>query len=122
CTAERAFTVTAPDAVNPVASPSQVSILYGETATVTVEPSDAEGSWSPLTFLTCADCPVTEASPPYSEVFVVSVSRNGCTGTDTVVVEVIQPELLIPPGFSPNGDGHNDLFQVIDRYIDEFLF
>ena len=46
-----------------------------------------------------------------------ATSQEGCIGTDTVVVEVLQ-ELDIPSGFTPNDDGMNDLWNLtgLDQY------
>ena len=41
-------------------------------------------------------------------------SENGCKGSDTIKVWVVnQAEFFIPTGFSPNGDGNNDIFRPI---------
>ncbi len=46
----------------------------------------------------------------------VAVTQNGCTGRDTVVVGWGDCELLIPGGFTPNGDGRNDLFGLLNPF------
>jgi gliding motility-associated-like protein len=52
------------------------------------------------------------------------VASNGCTGTDTLVVEVraFGPPYAIPTAFTPNGDGMNDVFRVLTQgaIVDEF--
>ena len=50
--------------------------------------------------------------------FVVTVTApNGCVGVDSVLITVI-PEVDITSGFTPNGDGWNDVW-LID-FIDQF--
>ena len=46
-----------------------------------------------------------------------ATSVDGCTGLDTVIVEVLQ-ELNIPSGFTPNDDGMNDRWNLggLDQY------
>ncbi|MCA1761381.1 MAG: gliding motility-associated C-terminal domain-containing protein [Flavobacteriales bacterium] len=49
-----------------------------------------------------------------TQLFTVFVTdANGCVGLDTVLVEVL-PEVQITSGFTPNGDGVNDLW-IIDN-------
>ncbi|MEZ4828247.1 MAG: gliding motility-associated C-terminal domain-containing protein [Bacteroidia bacterium] len=41
-----------------------------------------------------------------------------CMGSDTVVLqEVCPPDLYIPDAFTPNDDGHNDLFGIYGQYL-----
>lgn len=44
--------------------------------------------------------------------YVSTVDSNGCIASDSVVVIVIHPDLLIPNLITPNNDGHNDTFVV----------
>lgn len=49
---------------------------------------------------------------------VIGTDSNACLGIDTVFVIVREPtvQLLIPTAFSPNGDGVNDLFRILNYY------
>lgn len=48
---------------------------------------------------------------------VVGTDVNGCSASDTVIIEVCD-YVVIPSGFSPDGDGVNDFFEIvgISRY------
>lgn len=68
-------------------------------------------SWSPTTFLSGNGIPDPIANPSSTTEYAVSTLINGCTYTDTVVVNVVR--LIDPPNtFSPNGDGYNDIWEV----------
>lgn len=45
-------------------------------------------SWTPAASLSCSSCPNPVASPATTTAYVVSVNNNGCTTTDTVVVNI----------------------------------
>ena len=41
---------------------------------------------------------------------------------DTVFIIVNDIEIFIPTAFTPNGDGMNDVFHVIDKNIEELIY
>ena len=59
----------------------------------------------------------TEALFAATEFILTATSAEGCTGSDTVFVDVLL-ELDIPSGFTPNGDGINDRWNLggLDQY------
>jgi len=68
--------------------------------------------WSPAFEVECPTCPVTTASPANDETFVVLFTdQNGCYAYDTVLVNYIEG-IGVASGFSPNGDGINDILFV----------
>lgn len=52
---------------------------------------------------------------------VVGVDTNNCEDIDSITVFVILEEIIlaIPTGFSPNGDGTNDMFRIVNEGIFE---
>ena len=90
-------------------------IVSGAAANLGVAGADEtwQYGWSPS-----ADVAFAEASSTPTNVLfetttftLQATSQEGCIGSDTVVVEVLQ-ELDIPSGFTPNDDGTNDLWNL----------
>ena len=52
-------------------------------------------------------------SPVTTETYTVSgTDANGCSNTDTITVIVAPAQVVIPEGFSPNGDNNHDVFAI----------
>jgi gliding motility-associated-like protein len=73
----------------------------------------ASYTWTPSAFLssTTISDPVGHFTAPGLFTYVLhGISDSGCTGTDTILVNVLEhSEFLVPNAFTPNNDGHNDV-------------
>ena len=67
--------------------------------------------WSPTDGLSGNGIPDPFATPAFTTTYSVTTVINGCTYTDQVTVEVIR-RIDPPTGFTPNGDGINDTWEI----------
>jgi gliding motility-associated-like protein len=97
------------------------SIFLGASTSLGGSPTGPQGSvftWTPDSTLSAANVANPLATPSVSTWYdLVVVAPNGCIASDSVLITVL-PDVVIPSGFSPNGDGWNDAW-VIDL-IDQF--
>lgn len=123
---DSAFATIYVDTVPVISVPNDtITINVGDDANLSVTtPPGGVVYWSPTFNLSCDSCPNPIAHPLTSMEYVVFyIDSNGCTGTDTVFVEVIQTNVAMVPGaFSPNGDGQNDYLYVRGSNIATFVF
>ena len=74
--------------------------------------------WTPDVNLSCTACPDPTANPTTDTRYTITVTDpGGCKLSDSLLVSVRQLGLLIPTGFSPNGDGENDVFHVLNKNL-----
>jgi gliding motility-associated-like protein len=72
--------------------------------------------WTPATYLSCTDCAQPVCTPKEPQQYVLTVTGgDGCTASDTVVVSLLcdESKVRIPDAFTPNGDGHNDRWDIL---------
>lgn len=103
---------------------ADVTISLGESTTFnpTISAANvAAVNWLPDFALSCSNCQQPVASPTLTTRYSIIVTDGaGCIVSDSLLVTVTAPELLIPTAFSPNGDGMNDKFRVMNRDLVKF--
>lgn len=111
--------------------PPVVPSVTDDTAVVTGQPLQLEASgaqfyqWSPAEGLNNASIADPIAILSDSITYIVKVSTvQGCYALDTVHVQVFKtgPDIFVPSAFTPNNDGHNDLFKAIPVGIARFEY
>lgn len=103
---------------------ADIEDVLSSTVTLGGNPTGPSGSsyfWTPNTnFVSANDS--TTGNPQIElldelDYYVFVTDSNGCMNSDTIHVRPI-PQIVFPNGFTPNGDGINDDWQI--DYIDQF--
>ena len=97
---------------------SDVQVLQAQPVTLlgTASADVVSWLWTPPDYLSCTDCAEPVCTPKKGETYTATVTgADGCQASDTVVVGLICEEsrVRIPDAFTPNGDGHNDRFNIL---------
>jgi gliding motility-associated-like protein len=99
---------------------SPIRIYKDEVAQIDVrnDQSTFIYNWTPTDFLSDSTIAEPIASPRENYTYYLTVTDpNGCTYIDSVRV-IYSPEINIPSGFTPNGDGVNDVWNL--QLLEEF--
>ena len=104
----------------PLTITGNLSIYSCESTELTAQPSGLSYLWGPNVHLVCGDCQTATVSPVSNQQYYVTYQDiNGCFDSDTTNVTVNDIySYFMPTGFSPNGDGINDLLLVHGLGVD----
>jgi gliding motility-associated-like protein len=82
-------------------------------------------SWTPSNDLSCGDCEQPVAAPGNNTTYVATATTAyGCVAKDTISFKVFceNSQVFVPNGFTPDGDGINDVLMVRARGISKVRY
>jgi gliding motility-associated-like protein len=83
--------------------------------------------WSPFNTLSSFTDSIVTAMPNDTTIYKVTASKNQCTTTASIRINVDdvqcdEPNIFVPNAFTPNNDGNNDILRVRGRWITSLRF
>jgi gliding motility-associated-like protein len=101
-----------------------INVLINTTVQLNARPIGVYYLWVPPVFLSDATIPNPDATPAQDQLYrILITSPSGCVTVDTQLVKVFKKvEIYVPEGFSPNGDGHNDVLMPVLAGIKELKY
>jgi gliding motility-associated-like protein len=124
CNITENYTIGITGSISIDADPNFSSINAGESVPITVT-GGTNYNWTPPTGLSCTNCSNPIATPfETTTYYVTSTDSSGCTGGDTVLIEIKIEcgDFYVPNIFSPNGDMNNDYLCIYGTCIRELKY
>lgn len=126
CTYEGTVTVTVVDTAGLTVSADPTTIYVGQSSQLeAVFPVNVPIVWSPPNSLSNPNIYNPVATPTQTTTYTATINiNNGCTTDRDVTVLVLTPfcdddYVFLPTGFSPNGDGENDVLRLESRFAEQ---
>lgn len=114
--------VTPPIIVN--TSPKDTIVYAGDQFQLFASSIGTSYSWTPSTGLSNSNIPDPILTVSKDVTFKVTATTSaGCQGEGIVNIKVYGgPDIYVPTGFTPNGDGRNDIFKPIPIGVTELKY
>ena len=105
-----------------LALPEDLTIQLGEVVElrpIVRYPYPLQLEWSSASSLSCTDCISTQLQPfEDTKVELTVFDAQNCEAQEEVFIQVLAgKDVYIPSGFSPNGDGRNDIFTIFSAKL-----
>jgi gliding motility-associated-like protein len=101
-----------------------IILIKGDSTLLNACPGFVSYSWSPSKYLNDSTIANPIAKPDTTTTFIVyAKDAAGCLAIDTILVTVVlEPTIIFPNAFTPNGDGENDIFKPYAGGVEELLY
>lgn len=130
CTLDTNVVVTIFDFVPPLTVAAEPDTLFGPGTSQLMATDNTNYTyfWSPIDGLDLVNSPNPTAEIVETTTYSVTVrDENGCSNVASLLIVVLNPDcgepnIFVPNGFTPDGDGLNDLLFVRGNNISEMYF